>query len=38
MISEAVQKLIDYAAKTNHITIEDVYVVCNRLMEALALS
>ncbi len=38
MISEAVQKLIDYAVKTNLITIEDIYVVRNRLMEVLALS
>ena len=38
MICKAIQKLIDYAIKTNLITVEDIYVVRNRLMEALSLS
>ena len=38
MICEAVQKLIDYAIKTNLITIEDIYVVRNRLMDTLSLT
>lgn len=38
MISLAVQRLIDYGVRTNLITIDDVYVVRNRLMEALSLT
>ena len=38
MIYSSVQKLIDYAVRTNLITPEDIYVVRSRLMDALALS
>ena len=38
MICDAVQKLMDYAQRCGLITKEDIYVVRNRLMEALALS
>ena len=38
MICGAVQKLIDYAMKNALITIDDIYVVRNQLMEALKLS
>lgn len=38
MICGAVQKLIDYAIKNELITSDDIYVVCNQLMEALQLS
>ena len=37
MIFEAVQKLIDYAVRTNLITIADVFVVRNRLIDTLGL-
>ena len=35
MIYEAIQRLIDYGIKKNIITVEDVYVVRNRLIDAL---
>jgi len=38
MIYSAVQTLIDYALKNELITADDIYVVRNRLMEALGLS
>ena len=38
MICNAVQKLIDYAIKNELITIDDIYVVRNQLMEALQLT
>lgn len=38
MIYKAVQKLIDYGIKNNIITAYDVYVVRNKLMEALSLT
>lgn len=38
MIFEAVQKLIDYAVRTNLITVEDVFVVRNRLIDVLRLN
>ncbi|MBR6617398.1 MAG: UDP-glucose--hexose-1-phosphate uridylyltransferase [Oscillospiraceae bacterium] len=38
MICNAVQKLIDYAIKNELITIDDMYVVRNQLMEALKLT
>lgn len=38
MICKAVQKLIDYAIKNELITIDDIYVVRNQLMEALKLT
>ena len=38
MICGAVQKFIDYAIKNELITIDDIYVVRNQLMEALKLS
>lgn len=38
MICSAVQKLIDYAIKNELITIDDLYVVRNQLMEALKLT
>ena len=38
MICSSVARLIDYAVKTNLITPEDVYVVRNKLMDALSLT
>ena len=38
MIYEAIQKLIDYGIKKNIITVEDVYYVRNKLIDALGLS
>ena len=38
MIYSAVQTLIDYALKNELIPADDIYVVRNRLMEALGLS
>lgn len=38
MICDAVQKLIDYAIKNEIITIDDLYVVRNQLMEVLQLT
>ena len=38
MICESISKLIDYGIKRNIITVEDVYFVRNRLMDALSLS
>ncbi len=38
MICDAVQKLIDYAMKSELITNDDIYVVRNQLMEALKLT
>ncbi len=38
MISLAIQKLIDYAVRTNIITIEDIYVARNRILDVLGLT
>ena len=38
MIFEAIERLIDYGIKKNIITVEDVYFVRNRLIDALCLS
>ena len=35
MICQAIQRIIDYAIKRNIITVEDIYVVRNRLIDAL---
>ena len=38
MIYEAIERLIDYGIKKNLITLEDVYVIRNRIMETLRIS